>query len=165
MLAALPLLASLTSLALVPQPPCKTQRQTAAPLGGTATNTRRGALLAGSTAAISMLPATAFADSIADIAARNNAQALDERLNGESYNKEKEDQQILVLCGIAAIVFLGPVTGIKGAQEAIRKMSASGDLDPDMRESLRSNDPPIFGKKKAPYKAPEKPQRKLPWQR
>lgn len=133
MLALLPL-----AFGLVPQQPLKPM------------NSRRAALVAGgSAAAAAFLPAVAWADSIEEIAARANAKALDEKFNREEINKEAENQQIAFACFVALIVFLGPITGIKGAQSAIQNMAAGSDEE--LRASLKSNDPPIrFGKKQPP---------------
>ena len=80
-------------------------------------NTRRGALFAGSTAVLSMLPAAARADAIADIAARNNALAKEQRENAESITQENENREILTLLAVSLVVFAGPITGIKGAEK------------------------------------------------
>ena len=143
MLALLPL-----SLALAPLQPLKPM-------------SRRGALVAGGTAAVAaFVPTMAWADAIEDIAARANAKALDEKFNKDEINKEAENQQIAFACFVALIVFLGPITGIQGAQVAIKK-AAEGSGDEALKASLRSNDPPIrFGQKRAPPPAAPPPKKK-----
>lgn len=134
------------STGLVPQPPLKP-------------NSRRAALVAGGSAAAAvLLPTRVWADAIDDIAARANAKALDEKFNKDEINKEAENQQIAFACFVALIVFLGPITGIQGAQVAIRK-AAEGSGDDALKASLKSNDPPIFGRKQPPPPA-EPPKKK-----
>ena len=87
-------LLSLTSALLPTQPISGAVRSGVMP---TAANTRRAALFAGSTAVLSMLPTSARADAIADIAARNNAKAMDDRLNKDEIAQEGEDRQVLIL--------------------------------------------------------------------
>ncbi len=179
MLAAL----ALTSLAL--QQPLTAQRSGAArsPTPAAAANTRRAALLAGGTAAaVAMLPAAAFADAIADIAARNNAQAAYEKENKEALEAERDNKQIIALLAsistcssnprqgstlgqsathafgpyigaVAAVVFAGPITGIKGAEKAIDTFSQTRGDDDALKANLKQ------------AQKPTRPAGKLPWER
>lgn len=128
------LLLPVLALSLVQPPPLKQQ----APA-----NTRRAALLAGGSAALSLIPAMAGALSVEEIAAKNNKMAEDARENRDDINKDEENKQIAFACFVALIVFLGPVTGIRGAQGAIQSMSEDPNMDPKLKASLQSNDPKI----------------------
>ena len=122
---------SFASLALVPtQPLSGAVRSGAMP---TAANTRRAALFASSTAVLSMLPAAARADAIADIAARNNAKALDDRENSDAIAQEGEDRQILILLAISAVVFAGAP---RSALTLIRTLTLTRDPTPTLTLTL-----------------------------
>jgi len=117
-----------SSAALLPaQPLSGAVRSGAMPA---AANTRRAALFAGGMAAVSMLPSAAKADAIADIAARNNAKARDDRDNADEIAQEGEDKQILILLAISAVVFAGPITGIKVSEHPGSNTTAAPDPRP-----------------------------------
>ena len=145
------LVLALTSFALLPTQPLSGAVRSGV-MPKSAANTRRAALLAGSTAAVSMLPTAAWADAIADIAARNNAQARDDKENKEANEQGAEDKQILYLLAISAVVFAGPITGIKGAEKAIDSMSTKRGDDDALRANLKK------GK-------PQRPAGKMPWEK
>ena len=157
------LVASLTSLTLLPQQPLSQRSPESV------SHTRRAALLAGSTMAVSMLPMVAHADAIADIAARSNAAAEDDRLNAEFVKAEKEKQTTNILLAIAGVVLLSPLAGIKSAQNAIKAMTSS-DMDEELRASLRGNDPSVRTKgntrrNQKAAKAEPPPRKKNFWER
>jgi hypothetical protein len=147
-------LLSLTSALLPTQPISGAVRSGVMP---TAANTRRAALFAGSTAVLSMLPTSARADAIADIAARNNAKAMDDRLNKDEIAQEGEDRQVLILLAISAVVFAGPITGIKGAEKAIDSMSTRRGDDDALRANLKG--------KGGKAKPAGRPAGKMPWEK
>jgi len=151
----LTLVTALASAAFVPQQQPTIQRATGTQVcascsvvpGPASTNARRAALIAGGTVAASMLPIPAWADSIADIAARSNAKAEEDMTNKAAYDKADEDKKVLIVCVIAGVTLLSPLAGIRSATNAISAMDEKyGELD-DVKGSLRGNDP------------------KLPWQK
>ena len=154
-------LLSLTS-ALLPTQPLSGAVRGAMP---TAANTRRAALFAGSTAVLSMLPAAARADAIADIAARNNAKAMDDRENRDEIAQEGEDRQVLILLAISAVVFAGPITGIKGAERAIDSMSTTRGDDDALRANLKGAKGKGAKGKGAKAKPAGRPAGKMPWEK
>jgi hypothetical protein len=152
-------LLSLSSGLLPAQPPSGAVRSGAMPAPA---NTRRAALFAGSTAVLSMLPAAARADAIADIAARNNALAKEERENAESITQENENREILTLLAVSLVVFAGPITGIKGAEKAIEAASGNRGSDEELLANLKKGKKGGKGGKAAP---PPRPAGKLfPWE-
>ena len=154
---------SFASLALVPtQPLSGAVRSGAMP---TAANTRRAALFASSTAVLSMLPAAARADAIADIAARQNAKAMEDRENQDEIAQEGEDKQVLILLAISAVVFAGPITGIKGAERAIDSMSTTRGDDDALRANLKGGKGKGGKGKGGPAKPAGRPAGKMPWEK
>ena len=109
-----------------------------------------------------MLPAAARADAIADIAARNNAQAKEERENAEAITLENENREILTLAAVSLVVFAGPITGIKGAEKAIEAASGNRGTDAELLANLKKGKKGGKGGKAAP---PPRPAGKLfPWE-
>ena len=154
-------LLSLTS-ALLPTQPLSGAVRGVVP---TAANTRRAALFAGSTAVLSMLPAAARADAIADIAARQNAKAMEDRENQDEIAQEGEDKQVLILLAISAVVFAGPITGIKGAERAIDSMSTTRGDDDALRANLKGGKGKGGKGKGGPAKPAGRPAGKMPWEK
>ena len=155
-------LLSLSSGLLPAQPPSGAVRSGAMPAPA---NTRRAALFAGSTAVLSMLPAAARADAIADIAARNNALAKEERENAEAITQENENREILTLLAVSLVVFAGPITGIKGAEKAIEAASGNRGSDAELLANLNKGKKGKKFGKGGKAEPPPRPAGKLfPWE-